>query len=356
MTWALLIRADADSRIGVGHVMRCLALAQAWQDSGGRAIFVSSVLPTGLEERLSREGFPLVRINGPIGSREDAAATLAIAGDNDVAWVVVDGYAFSTPYFAMLHEAGLRVLAIDDLALLERYPVEALLNQNLSATAGAYRGCLQPSTTLLLGPRFGLLRREFRDALPDATGQLHEPRRVLMTFGGGDRENLTGALMRNLQHSSRRDLLHVIVLAGAANPHIARLREIAADLTFACEVRVDVSNVAELMVWADAAITAAGSTVWELASLGVPALIGAVEPNQLAGLSALAAVPFFRAMRSEELVACDLGDALEQLWTETRDKTSNHFDALGAERVVDFLRTVMQAGSCSPRNLGIPAA
>jgi UDP-2,4-diacetamido-2,4,6-trideoxy-beta-L-altropyranose hydrolase len=355
MTQSLLIRADAGSRIGVGHVMRCLALAQAWQDVGGKAVFVAAELPTGLEERLSREGFPFVRINGPVGTREDADATLAIAGDNDVALVVVDGYAFSVSYFDMLHEAGLRVLALDDLSHLERYPVDALLNQNLSATAEAYRGRVGTSTVLLLGPRFSLLRREFREAAPDATGQLHEPRRVLMTFGGGDVENLTGALMRNLQHSARRDL-HVIVLAGTANPHIAALREIAADMTFPCEVRVDVSNMAELMVWADAAITAAGSTVWELASLGVPALIGAVEPNQLAGLPALAAVPFFRAMRSEDLVACDLYAALEQLWTETGQVAADGFDALGAVRVVEFLRAALPGGRCSPRNIGIPAA
>jgi len=166
MSPVLLIRADADSRIGVGHVMRCLALAQAWQDSGGEAVFVATELPGGLEERLLHEGFQLIRIPAPVGGPEDAAATLAAARNHSAVWIVVDGYAFTASFLDALREAGSRVLAIDDMANLERYPVDVLLNQNLSATPAAYDGRAGSSTTLLLGPRFSLLRREFRRIPP----------------------------------------------------------------------------------------------------------------------------------------------------------------------------------------------
>ena len=337
MNPVLLIRADADSRIGVGHVMRCLALAQAWQDSGGEAVFVAAEIPDGLEKRLCLEGIALIRIAVPVGSDEDVAATRAAARDHSAAWVVVDGYAFSAQYFDALREAGLRVLAIDDMFHLERYPVDALLNQNLSATPEAYRGRVASQTTLLLGPRFSLLRREFRRIPPRPRSGPHEPRRVLVTFGGADHENLTGDVLRNLQRTVRRDL-HVIVLAGAANPHTPRLRELAAGMRFSCEVRIDVSNVAELMAWADAAITAGGSTVWELASLGVPALIGAVEQNQLIGVAALSEIPFFSAMPATELLSSDIGDRLERLWNENINRSGSGLDAQGATRVVDFFK------------------
>ena len=337
MSSVLLIRADADSRIGVGHVMRCLALAQAWQDSGGEAVFVAAEIPGGLDGRLRQEEIELVRITVPVGGPEDAAATLAVACDQKAAWVVVDGYRFSAQYFDALRQAGVRGLAIDDMGHLERYPVNALLNQNLSATPAVYHGRAGSSTTLLLGPRFSLLRREFRRIPPRPQPGLHEPRRVLVTFGGADHENLTGDVLGNLQRTVRRDL-HVIVLAGAANPHVPQLRELAAGMRFSCEVRVDVSNVAELMAWADAAITAGGSTVWELASLGVPALIGAVERNQLMGISALSEVPFFHATPAGELLSSDIGDRLERLWDKQESRSGSGFDALGASRVVDFLR------------------
>ena len=337
MSPVLLIRADADSRIGIGHVMRCLALAQAWQDSGGKAVLVAAELPEGLEERLRHEGIQLARITAPVGGPEDAAATLAVARHHKAAWVVVDGYAFSAHYFDALREAGPRVVAVDDMGHLERYPVDVLLNQNLSATPALYDGRIGVSTTLLLGPRFSLLRREFRQIPQRPQSGPHEPRRVLVTFGGADHENLTGDVLRNLQRTVRRDL-HVIVLAGSANPHIPLLREIAAGTPFLCEVRVDVPDVAELMAWADAAITAAGSTVWELASLGVPALIGAIETNQLMGLSALVEIPFFRAMEAKELLSTDLGEQLDRLWDESANRHEIGFDAFGATRVVDILR------------------
>ena len=337
MSPVLLIRADADSRIGIGHVMRCLALAQAWQDSGGKAVLVAAELPEGLEERLRHEGIQLARITAPVGGPEDAAATLAVARHHKAAWVVVDGYAFSAHYFDALREAGPRVVAVDDMGHLERYPVDVLLNQNLSATSAMYDGRTGPSTTLLLGPRFSLLRREFRRIPTRTQSGPHEPRRVLVTFGGADHENLTGDVLRNLQRTVLRDL-HVIVLAGAANPHVPMLRELAAGMRFSCEVRVDVSNVAELMAWADAAITAGGSTVWELASLGVPALIGAVEQNQLMGVSALSEIPFFRALPATELLSSDIGDRLERLWEENENRSGSGFDAHGATRVVDFLQ------------------
>ena len=337
MSPVLLIRADADSRIGVGHVMRCLALAQAWQDSGGKAVLVAAELPGGLEERLRHEGFQLFRISAPVGGPEDAAATLVAAREHNAAWIVVDGYSFPTSFFDALRGTGSRILAIDDMGHLEHYPVDALLNQNLSATPAIYDDRVGPSTSLLLGPRFSLLRREFRRAPLPRQPQLHEPRRVLVTFGGADHENLTGDVLRNIQRTVRRDL-QVIVLAGAANPHVLLLREIAAGTPFLCEVRVDVPDVAELMAWADAAITAAGSTVWELASLGVPALIGAIETNQLMGLSALAEIPFFRAMEAKELLSTDLGEKLDRLWDESANRHEIGFDAFGATRVVDFLR------------------
>jgi UDP-2,4-diacetamido-2,4,6-trideoxy-beta-L-altropyranose hydrolase len=332
---SLVLRADASAEIGTGHVMRCLALAQAWQDAGGKAVFVCAQLPPPLAGRLKREGCTVVRLSAARGSPADADATLRVARAQDAAWTVVDGYAFASSYYRLLRGADLRVLAIDDMAHLESYPADVLLNQNLSATPRLYAGKVDDRTHLLLGPRCSLLRREFRQTPACLDRPAGSPLRVLISFGGGDAENFTGRILQKMADADSRKW-EVVVLAGAANPHVAACRRFAVRAPFACEVRVNEENVARLMAWAAVAITAAGSTVWELAAMRLPALIGAHEENQLAGLEALRAVPFFRVGTVAELLQRDLAAELRTLAATAVPATA--FDALGAERVVACLR------------------
>src|SRR5271163_4979085 len=137
----LLIRCDASVAIGTGHVMRCLALAQAWQDAGGRAAFACADLPDSLVQRLSTERCDLYRFeSAPASSREanDAQETLRIANVARPQWLVLDGYDFGPNYQMALRDARWRLLFIDDDWRHERYHVDMLLNQNAGVSAAVY--------------------------------------------------------------------------------------------------------------------------------------------------------------------------------------------------------------------------
>lgn len=334
MKASLLLRADASAAIGTGHVMRCLALAQAWQDAGGQVTFASAEIPDALAARLNRERVALRQIDSVVASEADAAATVALARECGASWIVVDGYRFTPAFLDAVRSSGLRVLAVDDMANLDRYPVDLVLNQNLSARRDLYRNKLARDTELLLGPRYSLLRREFRTAGATARAPLVDrARRVLVTFGGSDPDNHTGRILQRL--AAVPGLFDVRVLAGAANEHVSALREHAARAPFPCEVRVNVENVAELMDWADVAITAGGSTVWELAAMRLPALIGAISEDQRAIGPALRRIGSFRAWTIEGLLERDLGCEMERLLEAPRD--FGGLDAAGAPRVVEQL-------------------
>ena len=154
----LLIRADAGAAMGTGHVMRCLALAQAWQDAGDQAVFVSSSLPPALDSRLRDEQIGVHPLSAAVGTAADARATADRARALGARWIVVDGYQFGADYQRALKDASFRLLVIDDYGHAGHYCAELVLNQNLDAPESLYRS-RGPSTQLLLGCRYALLRR-----------------------------------------------------------------------------------------------------------------------------------------------------------------------------------------------------
>jgi len=333
MNGHLLLRADASPAIGTGHVMRCLALAQAWQDAGGTATIASAELPGALAARLEREQIEVRHLEISPASSADADATARLARATAAAWIVVDGYRFAPEFLEQVRAAHRPVLSVDDMAHLARYPVDLVLNQNLGARRELYRGKLLSESGLLLGPRHSLLRREFRRVRLEREALVARPRRLLVTLGGSDAENHTAAILERL--AKRAPSVVVTVLAGAANPHVDALQALARRMPFPCDVRVNVENVAALMARADAAITGGGSTVWELAALQLPALIGAISEDQRAIGPALRHIRSFLAWTIENLLEQDLPAEIESLLAAPRD--FGGLDASGALRVVEQL-------------------
>jgi UDP-2,4-diacetamido-2,4,6-trideoxy-beta-L-altropyranose hydrolase len=278
----LLIRADATASIGTGHAMRCLALAQAWQDAGGHCVFAIADVTPAVRRKIEEEGCEVVPVKVEAGSEDDAKQFVRLAQERNANSVVVDGYQFGGDYQRALKSAGLRVLFVDDYGHASHYSADLVLNQNVSADARLYAN-RERRTRLLLGPRYALLRREFNswrdyEREPPSTG-----RKVLITLGGSDPEGLTTRAMEAVA-AVKVDGLEAMVVVGGSNPRFEQLRSTAIDLTKDRDIKIavqrDVSNIAELMAWADIAISAAGSTCWELCLLALPSLLIDVAENQ----------------------------------------------------------------------------
>ncbi len=181
----LIIRADGGPRLGYGHIMRCLALAQGWQTRGGSCLFVLSSHHPGPEGRLQQAGLPYRRLASPPGSMTEALELRTLALAQAPAWLVLDGYHFDHSYQQLLKDAGLRLLVIDDLAAVAYYSCDLILNQNLAAAASLY-SARSPATRLLLGPQYALLRQEFWPWRQWRRCQPDQAERLLVTLGGGD--------------------------------------------------------------------------------------------------------------------------------------------------------------------------
>ncbi|RME97647.1 MAG: UDP-2,4-diacetamido-2,4,6-trideoxy-beta-L-altropyranose hydrolase, partial [Chloroflexi bacterium] len=274
----LIIRADANTQMGTGHVMRCIALAQAWQDKGGEVCFVSAFELPAIETRLINEGFNIIFLNVEPGSRSDAEQTAHHSHKLNGEWVVVDGYHFDGDYQKAIKDAGLKLLSIDDYGHASHYHANIVLNQNIYATEALYTN-RESDTRLLLGSEYVLLRREFwrwrgwQREIPDVASK------ILVTLGGSDPNNVTLKIIQALNYISTITL-DIVVVVGGSNPHQASLQNTANKSRHKIRLVHNVTNMPELMAWADIAISAGGSTCWELAFMGLPNLIVILADNQ----------------------------------------------------------------------------
>jgi len=284
MPSTLLIRADASVSIGTGHIMRMIALGQAWQAQGGEVHFLCADITPALEERLAGEGFHLSRIHATLGSEEDLSETVhliseTLQADRQNARVVLDGYHFGSDYQLGIKAAGFKLLVVDDYGHADFYHADWVLNQNISALEELYAK-RSPDTKLLLGPKFAMLRKEFlpykgwqREIAPVA-------KKILVTLGGSDPDNVTFKVIQALIDLD----LHVKVVIGGSNPHLREIENFIQsqnDSTALIEVMVNATNMPELMAWADMAVAAAGSTSWELAFMGLPSIFVILAENQV---------------------------------------------------------------------------
>jgi UDP-2,4-diacetamido-2,4,6-trideoxy-beta-L-altropyranose hydrolase len=274
---SLIIRADASSEIGTGHIMRCLALAEAWQDCGGAVTFVLATSSSLLEERLSSETMKIKYLMSDPGSCTDAYETIRVAQDLEVKWIVVDGYHFGAEYQKIIKDSGLSLLFIDDYVHADHYYADIVINQNISAYLSLYKH-YEPYTRFLLGTNYVLLRREFlkwvgyNRIIPEVA------RNVLVTFGGSDPENITLLVIEALKRIQINGL-EVIAVIGGINQNYEILQQSVKDRN-SFSIRKNVNNMPELMAWADFAISAGGTTCWELAFMGLPSLLYPIAENQ----------------------------------------------------------------------------
>ncbi|MEW6428680.1 MAG: UDP-2,4-diacetamido-2,4,6-trideoxy-beta-L-altropyranose hydrolase [Thermodesulfobacteriota bacterium] len=286
MSGQLLIRADADGRIGTGHVMRCLALAQAWRRlSGGPVVFAGRIESAPLRQRLRDEGFSLCSLPVPASPEAEAAFLAERFSDPVGGWLALDGYHFDAAWQLALRAAGLRLLVIDDAVRLPLYHADCLLNPGIHAETLRYPCEGEPLQ--LLGCNYALLREEFTARMEEALPVTGRVRNLLLTMGGADPGDCTKDILLALAKTGRKDL-RVRAVLGGANPHRPALAGLLPELPFPCELLEASRDMAGLMRHADAAISAAGTTVYELAAMGVPFLSVVIAANQRHNAAAFA--------------------------------------------------------------------
>lgn len=289
----IAFRVDATSQIGTGHFMRCLTLASELKSKGAHIRFVSRNLPVHLCDMLAEKEMEFIPLNNNakslpdddlahscwlgVSQAQDAQATIQALSDQCWDWLVVDHYALDARWESTLRGSAKQIMVIDDIAD-RQHDCDLLLDQNLYLDMPArYVDKVPAHCQLFLGPRYALLRDEFRELRGQLKPRKGSIKRILVFFGGVDMANCTGLAIEALAGLMAKSL-QVDVVIGAQHPSRIEIESSCAEQGYACHVQT--SHMAELMAGADLAIGAGGSATWERCCLGLPALLVSVAANQ----------------------------------------------------------------------------
>ena len=278
----VVIRADAGPAVGTGHVMRMMALGEACCKLGAGVTMLCGAIPSGLVQRLIGCGIDVVRLSETNCDAADARETLVTAAQLEANWIVLDGYGFDRQYQQVIANSDAMLMMMDEGTVADPQIVDVILNQNVYASSAP------GNANFLGGCDYTLLRSEFLSAAASEPKVIRQfARRLLVTFGGCDDQNWTARALKSLSFGGA-DKLIVDLVVGAGYQHLDSLLELKRELPYSIRIHRNVDRMVDVMQKVDFAITAGGSTCYELARCGVPALAIPIADNQIPIVEALA--------------------------------------------------------------------
>lgn len=331
-----VIRADASTSIGSGHVMRCLTLAHRLKkEKNAKVVFVMRVLPGNLIGVVEKQGFEVLKLppanqkyslNGyglwlTVPMEVDAQQTIEVLqhylqehGCDVVDRLIVDSYALDEQWELMLHPYCREIMVIDDLAD-RRHDCDILLDQNFYLNKDVrYAGLVPKYCKMLLGLEHALLREEFREAKKHLRKRDGTIKNILVFYGGSDLTNETEKAIEALvQLHDEGYSFTADIITGVSNSRREKIEKICSKYHF-LHYYCQVSNMAEFMNKADLMLGAGGSTTWERLYMELPALVTAVAENQIQGCEDCSQAGLIDYLGESEKVTVDV--IVNALWAQ----------------------------------------
>lgn len=273
----ILIKLDATKKVGSGHAMRCIAIAKALQSIAVEFRFIVSCEES--RAFLNSRGFccDLAEGNPLCYDQHTAKALIEFYGKQSHS-LLIDSYAVTASFFDELSSsADFSVAYIDDqftyefgrLQAPQTYPVDTLISYGFYSSLSEYeRVYTNHNTRLCIGPKYAPVRSEF--ACRNYTIS-YQPKNILVTTGSTNPEGLLEQIVENC-HDAFPDLHITAVTGGLSSQPELNIPNVSSIS--------DVKDMSELMLQADIAISAGGTTLYELAAIGVPTIAFPMVDNQ----------------------------------------------------------------------------
>ena len=276
------IRCDGNKRIASGHVKRCLTLARAFAEAGAQVrILVADEESAALAKD---QGFPVVVLNTYYRALDrEIPVLINEVKNNNTDFLLIDSYAVTREYLEKLREV-VKTGYIDDLHSFV-YPVDILLQY--SSTGQPSERARGLASRCLLGTEYAPIRKEFSDPA-NRMPVRDEVRKILVTTGGSDTNHMAFRITQgfiDMGSAAFRDIeLNVVV--GRLSDDLPILRALA-ERDPRIVIHHDVRDMPRLMAASDLAMTAGGTTAFELCAVGVPSVMFVYSEDQARVLATL---------------------------------------------------------------------
>lgn len=345
MNKKIYIRADGNEIIATGHIMRCLSVAKQLKKLNIEVIFVvADDRPSALIES---NGFK-VDVLGTVWDNLDKETEIICdyINHNNVEVLLIDTYYVTEDYLQNL-SIYTKIVYIDDLRKFT-YRVDTIVNYSLFGNKDIYYklyGSENNCPKLLQGGDYVPLREEFSYA-PFNLNQ--QPKKVLITTGGTDSLNVAGNVLDTVLNNEELQNLEYHVVVGCFNQNKENLNKISTIYSNVF-LHENVKNMSEFMRDCDIAISAGGTTLYELCACGIPTICLEIADNQKGAIAwEQNEIMLYAGNAAVDMKQC-MATCLDKLIQYNRDyelrrrnsrKMQSLIDGNGARRIAEYVDTL----------------
>ena len=336
----IAFRVDANEQIATGHLMRCMAIAKGFQKKGEKVLFF--LAEEKETQRLKEQNIPYIVLHSNWNALEQELPVLKqLLEQHSIKKLIVDSYQ-ATPYYLQDLNQSVKVIYMDDMAE-HQYSVAGVIHYSNWPWDTTYEKRYENSgTTCMVGMKYTPLREEFYPSKEQSI-----KKNILLTTGGTDQYNVAGRLLEYVKKQKEKqdtfDNVHFLVISGSLNQNKPFLQQLANENSWItlCE---NVNNMGELMRNSYLAVSAGGTTLYELCACKVPTVSFSFADNQEGFTEEMGqqGIMYYAgdARRREDLIEV-IYNKLWELWNnedlcgQYREKMGQLVDGKGVERIVE---------------------
>lgn len=272
----ILFKAEANNRIGGGHLSRSLILAEECKEAGFKVEFVFMDSCDSSIRKVLAKGYKAHKLDNTVQYEPNSYVRI-LSGKSMIVFDTDDPSFYSGALISALHARGIKTACF---TITDKYEIrtDLLINPNIISETQHYR--TSSTTRSLLSPKYMIFRESFRSIDQCRTKELNYPLILMLIFGSADTCHLTKYFLSIAEYFDK--WIHkIVVVSGPLNPDLSDIVSTLKDVeSMEIELHVDCDDMARLYAQCDVAITSAGMAMWEMALYCIPQMVIASSPRE----------------------------------------------------------------------------